>query len=292
MSIKTVEMEITPAQAAEWLLHHIERMEAGKFKQRSFRPGVINKYASDMKQGSWVLCPQPIVFDENEDLLDGQHRLAAVKQANVPVRMMVSTGWPKGVVNDSFKLSTIDAIDRGWARTIANQLQLHGVGNATFVAAAANCFVRCCYNGDNMPMSYASTCYVLRELDVQRHLDILCSLGTGAYKFGRLLGPICFYRTSHAKKADEFFRQYAALDFNKNTGPWLLARYTTQVQKESMHAQKTFIRAVATCLKIWHEDRTASFIRTEGFGAMEWLAGTNPKLVDNIHTMLGRRGAK
>lgn len=289
MSIKTVELDITPAQASEWLLRHIERMEAGKFKQRSFRASRINNYAADMKQGSWVLCPQPIVFDEDDNLLDGQHRLAAIKQANVTVRMMVSTGWPKGVVNETFKLSTIDAIDRGYARSIANQLQLHGVISAAFVAATANCFVRCCYGGDNMPLTYASTCHILRQLDLQRHIEAICSQGSTSYKFGRLIGPICFYRTSHAKKADEFARQYMSLDFNKNTGPWLLARYTTQVQKESQHAQKIFIRAVATCLRLWDDDKTASYIRTEGLGAMEWLAGTNPKLVENVQALLGKR---
>lgn len=283
--IKTVETEITPEQAGAWMITHNERTTSGKFRQRNLSINSIEKYASDMKAGNWVLCPQPIVFDVEDNLLDGQHRLEAIKKANIPIKMMVSTGWPKEATNGSLKLATLDTIDRGRPRSIMNQLQIHGVQNAAATAATVNSFVRVCYGGNNMPISYATTTTLLRGFGVQDHIEGLLKQGSVSAFKGRIFGPLAFYRTVKPRKADEFIRQFLNLDFEKQTGPWILARYMTERHNETA-TQKAVIRAACACLRIWNTDETVTCIRptTE---SCEWLCDMNPKLTESVRKLCG-----
>lgn len=59
---------------------------------RPVRPGKVRQYANDMRNGEWKLTGEAIIFDENGDLADGQHRLAAVIEADVSVEFWVTMG--------------------------------------------------------------------------------------------------------------------------------------------------------------------------------------------------------
>lgn len=109
-------IEVTPALAEKWLATN----DAG---QRSLRKGVVETYARDMAMGKWTLTHQPIAFNGDGVLVDGQHRLSAVIMANTSVRFVVS------VMMD---LSVHDAIDRGAKRSIADLMG--GTWNNTRVA--------------------------------------------------------------------------------------------------------------------------------------------------------------
>lgn len=61
---------VTPAQAENWL-------NSNK-NNRKMRDGVAEQYAQDMRDGKWTRCVAPIVFYEDGDLADGQHRLWAI----------------------------------------------------------------------------------------------------------------------------------------------------------------------------------------------------------------------
>ena len=50
--------------------------------QRSLKPTVVERYAEEMVQGRWPLTHQPIAFDADDAMIDGQHRLQAVRLAN------------------------------------------------------------------------------------------------------------------------------------------------------------------------------------------------------------------
>lgn len=73
---------ITPEQAKAWLDGH-----------RNIRPinwRNVASFARDMKTGNWKITHQGICFNERDELVDGQHRLHAIIQADRPVRMLVS----------------------------------------------------------------------------------------------------------------------------------------------------------------------------------------------------------
>jgi hypothetical protein len=105
-----VKMTITPAMAANWL-------ENANTRNRPISDAVVARYARDMKGGHWQLSHQGIAFDPHGVLLDGQQRLWAVVEANVPVEMYV---W--------FNLSpdTLMIIDGGHSRSLVDHLRLGG----------------------------------------------------------------------------------------------------------------------------------------------------------------------
>lgn len=120
-SLKMIQMDVTPAIAAAWL--------EGKCPNRGVSDHLVNKFARDMIAGAWHLNGETIVFDINEALLDGQHRLWAVVESGVTVRMCVVKGAdPK----------SMDTYDTGRSRSFADVLKIRGKsGNPSMASAAA-----------------------------------------------------------------------------------------------------------------------------------------------------------
>lgn len=112
------EVRVTPPMAKRWL----ERNESNRKVSRAR----VNAYARDMAAGHWARSPHGIVFNENGDLLDGQHRLHAIVAANVAIRMLVVRGADHDV-----RL----VIDRGRVRSMADALTMAGEKNAHLKAS-------------------------------------------------------------------------------------------------------------------------------------------------------------
>lgn len=79
-------IEVTPQLAAKWL--------EGNTHNRPLRQTSVDRYAADMKAGRWLLTHQGIAFDQNGVLLDGQHRLWAIVEANVTIKFRVFFNEP------------------------------------------------------------------------------------------------------------------------------------------------------------------------------------------------------
>ena len=77
---------ITPEIASKYLTHNEHN------PRKNTNRNQIEAYARDMTAGKWFANGEPIVFDANGDLKDGQHRLMAIVKANVPVYMFVIRG--------------------------------------------------------------------------------------------------------------------------------------------------------------------------------------------------------
>lgn len=125
-SVMFMFVTVTPELAAEWL--KLNR------KNRKLKSTTMTAYTMDMRNGAWMLTHQGIAFDEDGNLVDGQHRLMSVLAAKRPVTMLVSAGWPTGE-----KRKTMDAVDRGVARSLADQLSIqHGITDAKMVVTIVN----------------------------------------------------------------------------------------------------------------------------------------------------------
>jgi len=98
---------ITPEIAQQWLQRNP--------RNRAVNARWVDTLAKMMREGQFVPTPQPIIFDENGDLIDGQHRLLAVIKAGVPVRQWVVWGVPEG-----YRLY----IDQGKPRGVTGALQV------------------------------------------------------------------------------------------------------------------------------------------------------------------------
>jgi hypothetical protein len=86
----------------------------------------VRAFAEAMARGDWMVTHQGIAFDVHGVLVDGQHRLAAIVEAGVPVEMMVFTDVTEG---------TFDVLDTGRRRNAADVLAVEGEKSATMLAA-------------------------------------------------------------------------------------------------------------------------------------------------------------
>lgn len=102
--IITVE-KITPQKASEYL--------AFNRNNRPLRSWLVDQYAKDMSSGRWKLTHQGIAFNCDGTLLDGQHRLEAIKLSGACVEMMVARGIDSNsqiVMDDHAKRTAGDAL--------------------------------------------------------------------------------------------------------------------------------------------------------------------------------------
>jgi len=121
---------IDPKKAQEYL----SLVEEGH--QRKFNKSRAEKYAKAMRGHQWLVTHQGIAFDENGRLIDGQHRLAAIPLSGTTQRFLVTRGLPVSVKNGA-TLYTIDSIDRGDMRSVADQLAMRSkIKNSHRVATA------------------------------------------------------------------------------------------------------------------------------------------------------------
>jgi hypothetical protein len=102
--------KITPAKAAEYL--------AKNTGNRKPRMGMAAKIARDIEAGKWEVTHQPIAFDCNGRLIDGQHRLQAIILSQRTVSVFVARYERE--VNDTMYIP----VDEGVKRSHADVLHL------------------------------------------------------------------------------------------------------------------------------------------------------------------------
>lgn len=97
-------------------------------RNRKMRTTTVQRYRSDMEGGRWTFAADPIRFDADGSLIDGQHRLAALAETEgITLPMLVVRGLPEDAQS---------VMDQGTRRTPGDQLALKGVKDANAVAAA------------------------------------------------------------------------------------------------------------------------------------------------------------
>jgi hypothetical protein len=122
--------KISPDKAAEML--------AANTTNRPLSRSTVQAFAEAMRRGDWLVTHQGIAFDSNGVLVDGQHRLAAVIEAQVPVEMTVFT---------EVEPDTFDVLDTGRKRNAADVLAIEGEKSTATLAA----MVRAVWQFENRP---------------------------------------------------------------------------------------------------------------------------------------------
>jgi len=113
------EVVVTPEMAKEFLKNNTKNF-------RKLDKSRVTLYAKAMLLGQWEDNGQTISFASDGSLMDGQHRLSAVVQSNVPIKFIIVTGLScKG-----------EAIDRGKKRDNGAYLAHLGFRNSTELSAA------------------------------------------------------------------------------------------------------------------------------------------------------------
>ncbi len=130
-------------------------------KNRSISALAVNKYAKDMKSGSWQVTGDAIRFAANGDLLDGQHRLKACVVADVPFETFVIYGLPP---------QTQDVMDIGKIRNPSDMFALMGLHNTTALTASLRILVAE-RDGVDSPRSNSVSNAMLKHV-LQKHSEI------------------------------------------------------------------------------------------------------------------------
>jgi hypothetical protein len=118
--IRVEAMTVTPELAQKWLRrNHINR---------ALKRDYLRKLCQTLRHGEWAdLNGATIVFSENNALLDGQHRLSAVVETQIPITTLVVFGVKEHVRS---------TIDTGIMRRLADVLSMQRHKNSTNLAAA------------------------------------------------------------------------------------------------------------------------------------------------------------
>lgn len=117
--IQTTVETITPERAAHYLKRNVDNY-------RKLSKSKVALYADEMKAGKWQLNGEGIVLDDTGKLKNGQHRLAAIMMAGIPITMTVTTGVSENVT----------IYDNGMARTTKQMAQAGGAGDISNTEAA------------------------------------------------------------------------------------------------------------------------------------------------------------
>jgi hypothetical protein len=126
-------MDITPAMAEAWLRDYNAVDPTTGKRNRNIRPQDVAKWVRIMRRGQWKKTVEPIKFSEpradgSVTLLDGQHRLAAIRDSRMTVRLPVATNVPEDAQ---------DSMDSGVKRTVGDKLGMRGVRNSNNAAGIA-----------------------------------------------------------------------------------------------------------------------------------------------------------
>ena len=121
-------MDITPDMAKKILAHRNKN-------NRPIRYTHLEKLSEAIEKGEWKVTNQGIAFDADGNLIDGQHRLAAILQTRQTVKMMVATNMDAGI---------FDVVDTGSKRSTGDALDILGSEHGRCVSAALKIYI--CYH--------------------------------------------------------------------------------------------------------------------------------------------------
>lgn len=182
---------ITPALAKTWL-------EKRDPRNRLIAPQTVRMLANEMLAGKWRITHQPIAFDHEDRLFDGQHRLSAIVTADVPIRMYCARY--RRDEREQAKL----ACDIGRARSVGNVLDITGTtqkGKGKFVTAVVTTMM---FGGRNntarLSPGVVADYYAKHRVDIDQIMTLLPRKEFGAV----VVGAMAHARPLDPARVEEF----------------------------------------------------------------------------------------
>ncbi len=252
---------VTPACAAEWL-------KANKHN-RPVRRRHVEFLASEIENGNWQMNGQPLVISENEEILDGQHRLLAVIEAGLPIKTFVVYGIsPKA----------FSTIDTGAPRTGVDALSLNHPGVPSNIIKAVSAAVTWCYKMEKHfsgKITRISNTESLAYIDAHRSLwhcaEMLAGYPTDARPVSLAMGTASYemFQRKHQEKAAEFMRRFFTGEQLGVSDPeyilrGLLARDSTRLTQYPAHVRMRMITKAWNCRRRGIEKANKQMIAING----------------------------
>lgn len=177
-------IQITPEMASRWL--------KANFRNRPVSDDVVAAYARDMAANRWQPTHQGIAFNDQDQLIDGQHRLLAVIKSKKTVRMMVTFGLRSQI--EGSEMTTMDCVDRGRTRSVAHQLKIqHGLKAGSKIAQIAAVIAHLCVGERIRRLSVGQTLDIYRAYQPAVDFVIAKRSKEPGLKSAGVLGAFAFF---------------------------------------------------------------------------------------------------
>lgn len=280
--------------AEAWLKEHNKRIADGAFHQRRILDTTVHRYAADMRAGKWALNGEAILFDEDGNLIDGQHRLWAVMKAGIPVHMMITTGVPV-VSGQSGDVKAMHTINTGRNRTFGMQLRIEGVAYATQISASirAAAIMATYHTMVKPPQLSTSQGWAIQDIIGDHIREVLKTLSkqsqSNKNSRGFLVGPLAVMRAKYQDEVDLFADEYQSMEGMTKGSPVLtLHRF---IERPTSRQGSDFIRGcvggVCSCFQAYVEERKIEPIRGGSEKAVEWACNEARGVIRKIRDIIG-----
>ncbi len=204
---------VVNSRAAKWLEARLERGQKERFTEiinitpdvaqamleynignRSLKAAKIHEYAEIIKGNHWMVTHQGIAFAKDGTLNDGQHRLAAIIEADQPVKMTCTFGC----LREEFK-----AVDYTKTRTAADLLH---IGNKKYSALRASVAKR--MRGLELKSNATANPQEIETYEESMNQDLMdeaCKIGVKGSKITTpaAIGSAYFWIATHTKHKDK-----------------------------------------------------------------------------------------
>jgi hypothetical protein len=107
---------------------------------RSVSTARVDQYAADIRNGNWRMNGEAVKIAHTGQILDGQHRLMAILEADQPIETLFITGLAP---------EAQETMDQGRSRTLGDVLKLRGEKDYYNLGAATR--MVCLYERDGLP---------------------------------------------------------------------------------------------------------------------------------------------
>jgi hypothetical protein len=279
---------VTPEWAQQILTRHDEAIAAGKFRQRPLNPNTVRQYAVDMKAGNWALTGQGISFDTEGNLLDGQHRVAAVIAAGISVQMLVM--WDLEQENDGVK--TINLFDIGKKRNVSQQLKINGMSYYSEISSGSRALLTLARGNVRAYPTVPQTIAVanLMENNMLNMIELL-TVGNQKHKArGFTLAPLTLLSASDPDSAQLFATEFNEMVNLGKTSPVLhYFRFLERPSHIKGGSDYTVfaMKALCSALYLYCNEKKVEQRITGNDEHVEWLLKTSKNAVAKIREVAG-----
>lgn len=280
--------DVTPDWARSILAKHDESILAGKYRQRPLNDKVAHRYATDMKAGNWGMTGQGISFDTDGNLLDGQHRLAAVILSGKTIKMLVMWDLPP----ENCGVKTVNLFDIGKRRNAGQQLKINGMSYYSEIAAGARALLSLVRGNIKITPSVPQVIAVagLMENNMLKMIDVL---GAGNQKHktrGYILAPLTLLSTADSDSAELFSVEFNEMaNLGKNSPVLHYARFLERPShvKGGEGYSILAMKALCSALYLYCNDKKVEQRITGNDEHVEWLLKTSKNAVAKIREVAG-----
>lgn len=202
-------MLVGPEQAKAWLKHN--------FGNRPVSDDVVDAYARDMVAGQFITTHQGVAFNDRDDLIDGQHRLRAIVKSGCTVRLMVTFGLPSAAPGR--KMTTMDAVDRGRTRSVADQLKIqHGLKDGALIAMVTRGLASICSSERTRRLSVGQTLDIYHAYEGSMRWILANRSKLPGFKTAGVLAAFTFAHAGDAPNRSRIERWFVDLNKDRAVG--------------------------------------------------------------------------